>query len=214
MRLEAIGYWFNEAAPSAYPRPQALVGPWSAARRAAVVAYLRAGAVFEAYRACSFCRFRCGATARAMGSRDLSDCVWVWPEGLAHYVEVHSVRLPERFVRHALAARLPRATRWPEREGLIDDTRWLAWGRARGASLELAGWEVPGAALRRKIGDALLYRAATRELVVRRPGGRLAIIGRTTRVLAGWHEWPVSTSSDPAPARQRGARARRSRSRR
>ena len=48
-RLHAIGYWFNEAAPNHYPRPQRLVGRWSAARRARIAAYLRAGAVFETY---------------------------------------------------------------------------------------------------------------------------------------------------------------------
>jgi uncharacterized protein (DUF952 family) len=33
-----------------------------------------------------------------MGDSDLYDGEWVWPEGLAHYVERHAVRLPEDFV--------------------------------------------------------------------------------------------------------------------
>ena len=132
--LEAVGYWFNELAPSGYPRPQALVGRWHASRRAAVVAYLRAGTVFETYRGSSHCRFDCGVSERAMGHRDLFDGAWVWPEGLAHYVEAHAVRLPERFVRRAVArlgATPP--VRPARREGLIDERRWIAWGRARGA---------------------------------------------------------------------------------
>ena len=36
-----------------------------------------------------------------MGSRDLTDGVWVWPEGLAHYVRDHGVVLPTSFIEHA-----------------------------------------------------------------------------------------------------------------
>ncbi len=45
----------------------------------------------------SMSRF-CG---EAVGSLELSDGVFIWPEGLAHYVEEHGVRLPARFVNHA-----------------------------------------------------------------------------------------------------------------
>jgi hypothetical protein len=31
---------------------------------------------------------------------ELSDGVFIWPESLAHYVEVHDVRHPGRFVEH------------------------------------------------------------------------------------------------------------------
>jgi hypothetical protein len=46
----------------------------------------------------SFCRFECGIPNNAMGDSDLSDGEWLWPEGLAHYVERHSVRLPDEFI--------------------------------------------------------------------------------------------------------------------
>lgn len=36
-----------------------------------------------------------------MGSCDFTDGVWIWPEGLAHYVEKHDVILPDDFVQHA-----------------------------------------------------------------------------------------------------------------
>lgn len=35
-----------------------------------------------------------------MGHRDLTDGVYVWPEGLAHYVKAHAVRLPDDFLAH------------------------------------------------------------------------------------------------------------------
>jgi hypothetical protein len=31
-----------------------------------------------------------------MGSFDLTDGLWLWPEGLAHYVEAHGLPLLER----------------------------------------------------------------------------------------------------------------------
>jgi hypothetical protein len=33
-----------------------------------------------------------------MGCRCLTDGIWVWPEGLAHYVDFHDVYLPEEFI--------------------------------------------------------------------------------------------------------------------
>lgn len=216
--LEAIGYWFNPHAPSERPRPQALVGRWAPARRAAVVAYLRAGATFERYASGTFCRFGCGVGAAALGRRDLFDGAWVWPEGLAHYVLVHGVRLPERFVRHALRRGLaaPPPVRPRRREGLLDERPWLAWGRARGAIPRLTGWTVPDYVTRARL-DAqvaarlgwrrpptgprgvVLVRADGGAVVVADDDGALAVIalaGRAPappprRIAAGWAGWPV-----------------------
>ncbi len=209
-RLEAVGYWFNDLAPSGYPRPQRLVGAWRPEPQAIVLAHLRSGVVFESYRGRSFCRFSCGAPPKAMGHRDLTDGVWVWPEGLAHYVEVHSVRLPERFIAHAIAHPDASTARVPEaREGLIDEASWLAWGKQQGASLELAGWQVPDwaaqQALVRQLAEATrpgdpwagqeiaVVLASARTVVCLLPSGKIAIVARArdapTRILASWEEW-------------------------
>ena len=37
-----------------------------------------------------------------MGRGELTDGVYMWPEGLAHYLEKHNVRLPQEFVDHVL----------------------------------------------------------------------------------------------------------------
>ena len=92
-RLEVLGWWFNDAAPSGYPRPQLLVSPWEPQTRAAVAGYLRAGRLLETYPDDSFCRFACSHAA--MGRCDLTDGRFVWPDGLVHYIEQHDVRLPE-----------------------------------------------------------------------------------------------------------------------
>ncbi|MBW2667551.1 MAG: hypothetical protein JRE13_14765 [Deltaproteobacteria bacterium] len=62
-----------------------------------------------------------------MGSADLGDGVWIWPEGLAHYVARHEIRLPNEFVEHARA----NGFRIPEVElqgDAIEDTSfWSDW---------------------------------------------------------------------------------------
>jgi hypothetical protein len=93
--LRAVGFWFRDMEPE-LPRPQLLVpSEHGAEERAALVRYLGGGRVFESYRGYSSCRFRCAVPIQVMGSRDFSDGRWVWPEGLAHYVREHHVRLPD-----------------------------------------------------------------------------------------------------------------------
>jgi len=202
--LEAVGYWFNDRAPSAYPRPQRLVGSWDADERARVVAYLRAGDELESYRGTSYCRFACGTPSAEMGSRDLTDGRFAWPEGLAHYVEAHDVRLPDHFVAHALA----NGPRVPPTVRRIDDAPWFAWGKARGAAIDLEGWDALSWADQKKVLgqlvidedhvlhglelEIILGRRATSELIVLLPDDRIAITrlpdARTT-ILADWDEW-------------------------
>ncbi|MBL0214155.1 MAG: hypothetical protein IPQ07_09730 [Myxococcales bacterium] len=204
--LEAIGYWFNDRAPSPCPRPQRLVGAWDEGERAKVVAYLRAGDVLETYRGSSYCRFACGKPSAEMGHRDLTDGRFAWPEGLPHYVEAHAVRLPEHFVAHALA-NAPRIAPSGRR---IDDEPWFAWGKAAGATIELEGWDSLGWADQRKVlaqlhaqlaadhplfekqVEILVGRRATDELICVLPDGRLALVrltGAATTLFDGWDDW-------------------------
>lgn len=109
--VRAVGYWcpidptssqpgFRRPSESEFPDPRWLVGPdRDPTDRERIVAYLRAGHLYAQWRGLSCCRFRCRIDSSAMGSRCLTDGAWVWPEGLAHYVEAHSVRLPEEFIR-------------------------------------------------------------------------------------------------------------------
>lgn len=59
-----------------------------------------------AYRGYSGCRL-CDPHEdhyRHNGTREFDDGTYVWPEGLAHYVRVHGVRLDTEFVHHLLAS--------------------------------------------------------------------------------------------------------------
>jgi hypothetical protein len=123
-RLSLIGYWSEPAAPAdrsrGWPDPQELTGERSPDDRGAVVAYLRRGTVFRHFSGRAECRI-CGD---ALGTQELTDGVWAWPDGLDHYVERHGVRLPEDFV---AAARAPET----------DTPAWLA-------SLEPEHWVQSG----------------------------------------------------------------------
>lgn len=59
-----------------------------------------------------------------MGTSDLTDETYAWPEGLSHYVRVHHVRLPKLFTRHILG-KLPKlknvSEAGPEKETLLAD---------------------------------------------------------------------------------------------
>jgi len=204
-RLEVLGWWFSPFAPSTLPRPQALVGGLEPAARGPVLGYLRAGKALVTFPESSFCRFDCGETT--MGTKDLTDGRHVWPEGLAHYVERHDVRLPESFVAHVLACggelapfRMPKAV-----FGLYDRGPWLAWAKAQGACPDLDGFEVPDDEVKERIAadlggighqEILLCRGSTREVVLDVGGGALELRqvregGRAPQRFGGWHEWPV-----------------------
>ena len=104
--LSAIGFWIapNDARTTPMPNPRDRVDALVDGDHAQLVQYLRSGKRAMQWMGHSWCRFECGIARSSMGSKDLSDGTWLWPEGLAHYVEQHSVRLPRRFIEHARAA--------------------------------------------------------------------------------------------------------------
>ena len=68
---------------------------WDLEARDDVASYFRRGLLAKAYMGRSPCRL-CDRTNN--GSLELTDGVYIWPEGLAHYVLDHSVRLPQEFL--------------------------------------------------------------------------------------------------------------------
>lgn len=95
-KLIRIGYWRGDRA-NAWPDVTAFVDmSWGAEDRERVIQHLRHAFLARAYMGFSTCRL-CGARN---GSLELTDGTYIWPEGLAHYVDAHGVRLPEDFVRH------------------------------------------------------------------------------------------------------------------
>ena len=118
--LRGIGYFIESLEDDDFPAPQELVG--ADYRLHDVADYLDRGRIHERYRGISWCRFSCGE--EQMGSCDFTDGVWIWPEGLSHYLRFHSVRLPEEFILHALSGSSFQAV---DEAGEPDYSRWLEW---------------------------------------------------------------------------------------
>jgi hypothetical protein len=117
--LRIIGYWEGEHEPG-WPRVEDFVDVhWDADERQDVVFYLRHGMPVRFFMGMSSCRV-CGMIN---GSEELTDGTFLWPEGLAHYVEDHGVRLPEEFVQHSQRMR-------DGFENAAVDLGW--WGGLRG----------------------------------------------------------------------------------
>lgn len=114
--LTRIGYW-SAAADDGLPDVARFVDPgWDRAERDRMVDHLTGGAVARAYLGVSECRI-CG---RRNGSLELTDGRHLWPEGLAHYLRDHGVRLPDEVV-----ARLE-ARRVELEEAAVDESFWRA----------------------------------------------------------------------------------------
>lgn len=96
--LRMLGYWRNAAHPE-YPDPADLVDEgWDEDEKNAVSWFLCSGLIARAYMGYSPCRI-CGNNN---GAVDYTDGVYMWPEGLHHYVDEHAVRLPQELVEHAV----------------------------------------------------------------------------------------------------------------
>jgi len=105
-RLIELLRWFMERHhhDRKWLHPKRLVDPtWHASEHASIVQYLRNGVLFGGECGYSYCRFPDGPPDEEMGSGELSDGVWFWPEGLAVYVERYHIRLLDEFADHIIA---------------------------------------------------------------------------------------------------------------
>lgn len=117
VRLRIIGYWVDTDRPD-LPDPETFIdADWDLAERETVANYLNAGRPIGAGCGCSPCRI-CGTPN---GFEEFTDGTYQWPEGLAHYVLDHGVRLPNEVIQHAL-----HSTDLAKDVGLVDTTWWVA----------------------------------------------------------------------------------------
>jgi len=133
--IRAIGYWQNDY-ENWFPKPQSLVGKtYPLSLRDAICRYLDSGEMFRVYMGYSSCRFSCGISDFQMGTCDLSDGQWMWPEGLSHYIRIHDVLLPEEFIQSMADAGwqcppnviLPDLDIYTRYDTLIDHEFWKQW---------------------------------------------------------------------------------------
>ena len=93
----AIGYWSDGSNGTPVLHPRDLVDPsWDEEEKETVVLHLMNGAAWQGYMGFAQCRI-CG---ELLGTQDMTDGTYVWPEKLEHYLVDHGVRLPHEFVLH------------------------------------------------------------------------------------------------------------------
>lgn len=99
--LKLIGYWqepFVFEDEPAWPHPSIFVTSWPKQfDKAKTISYLQSGNIAMSYKGISQCRF----CKKINGSCEMTDGVWAWPDGLAHYVEEHGVVPPTDFLTNA-----------------------------------------------------------------------------------------------------------------
>lgn len=96
--LQRLGYWGEMG--SGLPELSSWINKVAQNGDSELVAeHLGRGFVARAYMGNAACRI-CGDQ---IGSLELTDGVYIWPEGLHHYVTAHAVGLPLRFVEHVRA---------------------------------------------------------------------------------------------------------------
>lgn len=109
MTKKRVGYWrgiHGKRISSAVDFPDCpdvkdFIDPsWNEAEKNKVSDYLKNGKEKESWKGSSVCRI-CGK--RGNGSSCLTDGEWVWPEGLAHYIDDHNVKPPQVFVDYVLS---------------------------------------------------------------------------------------------------------------
>jgi len=98
--LLTIGYWHSTDTPQ-LPHPRDYVDlEWDPTERKRVEDYLARAYVFGGGCGSSWCRLGCPETRFDMGSRDLTDGTWLFPEGFAHYIVHHAVKPELPFLEH------------------------------------------------------------------------------------------------------------------
>lgn len=135
----AYGFWCD-ASPEGerLPNPRFLVDPtWDHAERERVASALDVGREVASYKGWANCRL-CG---KSIGSRDLTDGVYVYPDGLSHYVREHAVQVPDDMRARALAKRVAHeacggAGFWAPGCGCSDEKIGAAPAAVAGASSE------------------------------------------------------------------------------
>ena len=91
-QLIGIGYW-HSIYESGFPDPGNFVDrEWNKDEKESIFRYLQSGQSMPyAAMGVSWCRFRC--EVNHLGAGEFTDGKYVWPNGLAHYIEKHEVRL-------------------------------------------------------------------------------------------------------------------------
>jgi hypothetical protein len=101
-RLLFTGYW-HAGEEDNLPNPRDYVDEhWDETERNRVIEYLADAYVVIGYMGFSWCRMGCPELSPPsdIGTKDLTDGTWIFPEGLVHYLRHHSVKPEADFLEH------------------------------------------------------------------------------------------------------------------
>ena len=97
-KLKLIGYW-NNFYSNRWVHPRILIDfSWEVKNRTKIINYLQKAMVYSISFGTSPNRFFRGPNM--IGDSEYTDGTWVWPSGLASYVELYHIRLPDEFIQH------------------------------------------------------------------------------------------------------------------
>ncbi len=124
-KLKAIGYWNSRFNEDRFIWPQELVkNEMRTNNELKLVTYLSKGnpAIYwKGYSGCRICK-------ETLGTKCLTDGVYIWPEKLEHYVICHNVSLPDDFVKHAKKNKWKvKKIEYKKDANNIDWDYWIKW---------------------------------------------------------------------------------------
>ena len=125
--LKEVGFWKDSGDDRIDPRMLPKMDP-----NLHILTYLKNGFCLGEYTGYSHCRFECGVSDYEMGNKDLTDGVYIWPEGLIHYIEQHNISLPRYFIDHieSNSCQVPEINSEALNYFVTDSTEWRTWYQA------------------------------------------------------------------------------------
>ena len=128
--LKVIGFW-QDGFLARNPNPCIL--PIENTIDPRVVDYIKSGHEYSLSPGFSYCRFKCGISDYGMGNRELFDGTYIWPDGLAHYLEEHKIQLPQYFLDHIAfnQFKVPHVevADFHFSNVVLQEDEWLEWGK-------------------------------------------------------------------------------------
>ena len=102
--IKRVGYWWTEEG-SDLPHPKNFVDlSWDEDEKRRVLDYIshcyQPPYAFAGY---SWCRMGCEGVPSDIGTQDLTDGTYVFPEGLVHYIKSHNLKPEQDFISHIKA---------------------------------------------------------------------------------------------------------------
>ena len=88
-----------------------------------IIDYLDSGKTLSSY----FGRSECRICKQHLGSSDLSDGVYLWPEKFSHYIKEHEIILPDWFIEHIKKNEYKIPEFEQTQSGNYNEKKWIDW---------------------------------------------------------------------------------------